>query len=207
MTVTVEEPEDPVGQALRVRASDADRERVAEVLRTAYAEGRLTAAEMQERIGEAYAAQTYADLVPVLRELPVPPGTVVVPGTPEPPARVAPLVPSPVGASGPMIAIFSGFSRKGTWTVAAESSATCIFGGGELDLREAVLSARETVLTTACIFGGLEITVPEGMAVRNEIVAILGGVELPPTVPVAIDAPVLILKGVAIFGGVEVKRR
>lgn len=205
--MTVENPEDPVGQAMRVRASDADRERVAEVLRTAYAEGRLTATEMQERIGEAYAAQTYADLVPVLRDLPVPPGTVVVPGTGEPPAGVAPQVASPAGSSGPMVAIFSAFSRKGTWTVPAESSATCIFGGGELDLRDAVLSARETVLTTACIFGGLEITIPEGMVVRNEIVGILGGVEVPPGVPVPADAPVLVLKGVAIFGGVEVKRR
>lgn len=190
---------------MRLRASDADRERVAEVLRTAYAEGRLSAAEMQDRLGEVYAAQTYADLVPVLRDLPVPPGTVVVPGTG--PGAPAPRVAAPVDAGGPMIAVFSGFTRKGTWTAPAEGTATCIFGGGELDFREAVLSSRETVLTTTCVFGGLEITVPQGMAVRSEIVAILGGVELPPSVAVAADAPVLVLKGVALFGGVEVRRR
>jgi hypothetical protein len=206
--MSVQQPEDDAAQrALSLRASDADRERVAEVLRQAYAEGRLTAVEMQERLGEAYAAQTYADLVPVLRELPFPPGTVAVPGASPGPSAPAPRVGAPVGAEGPMVAIFGGFTRKGAWTVPAEGTATCILGGGELDFREAVLTSRETVLTTACILGGLEITVPEGMAVRSEVVAILGGVELPPSIAVAPDAPVLVLKGVAILGGVEVKRR
>jgi hypothetical protein len=203
--VTVQEPGDPVGEALSMRASDADRDRVAEVLRTAYAEGRLSAVEMQDRLGEVYAAQTYGDLVPTLRELPVPAGTLDVPGRAAPVPAPAPG--SPVGAEGPIVAIFSGFTRKGAWTVPSEGTATCIFGGGELDFREAVLTSRETVLTTACIFGGLEITVPAGMAVRSEVVAILGGVELPPTLPIGPDTPVLVLKGVAIFGGVEVKRR
>ncbi|MCZ9342970.1 DUF1707 domain-containing protein, partial [Streptomyces sp. TRM76130] len=41
-----------------LRASDADRERVAEVLRDALAEGRLDMAEFEERLDATYAART-----------------------------------------------------------------------------------------------------------------------------------------------------
>jgi len=54
----------------RVRASDADREHVVGVLREAFAEGRLTADEHSARVGQAYAAQTYAELATVSADLP-----------------------------------------------------------------------------------------------------------------------------------------
>lgn len=68
-----ESPQDPVEAALRLRASDADRERWWSLLRDAYAEGRFSPVEHEERLSEVYAATTYADLVPVLHDLPVPP--------------------------------------------------------------------------------------------------------------------------------------
>ena len=65
-----------------LRASDADRERVAEALREAHAEGRLTAEEFDERVDRAYAARTYADLEGLTGDLP------------RPPARPAPAAPT-----------------------------------------------------------------------------------------------------------------
>jgi hypothetical protein len=53
-----------------VRASDADRELVIGVLREAFAEGRLTAEEHSARVGQAYAARTYAELATVSADLP-----------------------------------------------------------------------------------------------------------------------------------------
>lgn len=201
-----------------MRASDADREKVAGVLREAYAEGRLTAVEHQERLEEAYRAQTYGDLIPVMRDLPVPPGTLAVPTAnglaPTPvsvPARSTTgsgmtLDPSRWGqGDSSLVAIFGAFERKGSWTVPAEASALCIFGGGELDFTEAVLTAQETVITVVCLFGGMEITVPEGMVVRSEVVGIFGGTEVPRDAGDA-GAPVLVIKGAAIFGGVEIHR-
>lgn len=55
-----------------VRASDADRQRVIDLLRTHTADGRLTLEEFEERVGEALAAKTQDELRLVLRELPVP---------------------------------------------------------------------------------------------------------------------------------------
>ena len=53
-----------------LRASDADRERVAEVLRDALAEGRLDMGEFEERLDAAYRARTYGELAPLTRDLP-----------------------------------------------------------------------------------------------------------------------------------------
>jgi hypothetical protein len=55
-----------------VRIADADREQVAERLRTAAAEGRLTLAEADERQAAAYAALTADDLRPLVADLPRP---------------------------------------------------------------------------------------------------------------------------------------
>jgi hypothetical protein len=54
-----------------MRASDADREAVAELLRTALSEGRLDLAEFDERLQRVYAAKTYGDLGGLLDDLPV----------------------------------------------------------------------------------------------------------------------------------------
>jgi Domain of unknown function (DUF1707)/2TM domain len=55
-----------------LRASDADREQVAERLRTAAGEGRLTADELEERLERALAARSEAELEPLVADLPAP---------------------------------------------------------------------------------------------------------------------------------------
>jgi hypothetical protein len=54
-----------------LRASDADRERTADQLRTAAAEGRLTADELEERLELAFGARTEVELEPLTADLPV----------------------------------------------------------------------------------------------------------------------------------------
>jgi hypothetical protein len=56
-----------------LRASDAERERVVAFLRDNAAEGRLTADELEERVGRAYAAVTRGQLARLVRDLPRPP--------------------------------------------------------------------------------------------------------------------------------------
>jgi uncharacterized protein DUF1707/2TM domain-containing protein len=53
-----------------LRASDADRERFVEALRQHHVEGRLTAEELSERTGRAYAARTLGDLDALATDLP-----------------------------------------------------------------------------------------------------------------------------------------
>jgi Flp pilus assembly protein TadB len=54
-----------------LRASDADRERVADRLRHATAEGRLLAEELEERLGDVFSARTYGELDAVVADLPM----------------------------------------------------------------------------------------------------------------------------------------
>jgi hypothetical protein len=56
-----------------IRVGDADREATATQLREHYADGRLTLDELNERLDQAFAAKTRADLNAVMRDLPVAP--------------------------------------------------------------------------------------------------------------------------------------
>lgn len=71
-----------------LRASDEDREKVAETLRENYAQGRLTLEEFDERSTSAYAAKTLGDLRALTNDLPVPAvRPQPVPEAPPPPPR------------------------------------------------------------------------------------------------------------------------
>jgi uncharacterized protein len=54
-----------------LRASDADRERVIDTLKTAYVQGRLTRDELGHRAGQALASRTYAELTALTADIPV----------------------------------------------------------------------------------------------------------------------------------------
>jgi hypothetical protein len=59
-----------VARRSQLRASDQDREHVAERLREAAVEGRLTSDELDERLGRAFAARTYGELDDLIGDLP-----------------------------------------------------------------------------------------------------------------------------------------
>jgi hypothetical protein len=61
------------GGYANVRASAADRERAIDVLKAAFAEGRLTREEHDARVGRAFASCTYADLAALSADLPAGP--------------------------------------------------------------------------------------------------------------------------------------
>jgi hypothetical protein len=73
-----------------VRASDGDRQRVADLLRAHTSEGRLTIEEYTERVDAAYAARTVAELRPLLADLPVPLDEVLPAEVPRVPAVAQP---------------------------------------------------------------------------------------------------------------------
>jgi Domain of unknown function (DUF1707)/Cell wall-active antibiotics response 4TMS YvqF len=204
---------DPAAAALAMRASDADRERVADVLREAYVEGRLTPSEHEQRLSATYAATTFGELVPVLTDLPVPPGTLPVPesrgvelvshSSASPALSIKPELAAQ--GDGDAVAVFGGFERRGRWVVPPLMKALCVFGGGELDFTAAQLTSQVTVIKVRCVFGGLDITVPEGVVVQNSVKAVFGGHSTPPGGG-PVGAPVLRIEGAAVFGGIDTHR-
>ncbi|WP_028649213.1 DUF1707 domain-containing protein [Nocardiopsis sp. CNT312] len=196
-------------QPEHIRASDADRDQVAERLREALAEGRLSPGELDERLEALYTAKTVGELAPIVADLPSPGNTraamtdrMSVLG---PDARD--LAEQSKGSEN-LVAVFGGCERKGRWLVEPRTNISVLFGGVDLDLREAVLSQNEVTVQLAVILGGVEITVPEGVRVINNTSAILGGAEIHGADRVTDpNAPVIRLTGTCMLGGVEVKSK
>ncbi len=188
-----------------LRASDADRERVANTLREAAGDGRLTMAELDERLDAVYAAKTYAELEPITHDLPATgPGysPAVTPGADADPARFGGQATS-AGA----VAILGGFSRKGDWVVPRTFNAFMFMGGGEIDMRDARFEDREVSIHIVAIMGGCEVIVPEDARVRVTGIGVMGAFEHMVSGAEAQDGPLITVSGLAFMGGVEVRRR
>jgi hypothetical protein len=78
---------------------------------------------------------------------------------------------------------------------------TTMFGGGELDLRDAKLDPAGATLRVNALFGGGNLVVPDTWNVETRVIGIGGVGDGRPKVERATDAPTLHLEGTAIFGG------
>jgi hypothetical protein len=194
-----------------LRASDADREKVADVLRDALAEGRLDMAEFEERLDATYRARTYGELAPITRDLPVPGVTAPVVSLHKEPAAGPGWSGRIVGGEGSStwaVAVMSGFQRKGRWTMPRRFTCFAFWGGGEIDLREADFTEREVEINAIAIMGGVEVVVPPGVEVVVRGIGVMGGFDhREEGVPGEPGAPRVIVTGFAFWGGVGVQRK
>jgi len=105
--------------------------------------------------------------------------------------------------------IFSGGTKAITSGSFKGGELTCIFGGTELNFRNANLAPGVNVLEVACIFGGVKLFIPEDWTVKLEITPIFGGFtdsRAESNMRLATDPDkILVVKGTAIFGGGEIK--
>lgn len=85
---------------------------------------------------------------------------------------------------------------------------TSIFGGSEINMERCKLSEQGAVLDFVAIFGGSQITVPRGWTVKTEVVSIFGGFSDKRAFlgeSTTDPSKTLVIKGVAIFGGGELR--
>ncbi|MFF4400181.1 DUF1707 domain-containing protein [Streptomyces sp. NPDC001480] len=196
--------------APELRASDADRERVTEILRDALAEGRLEMEEFEERLEATYKARTYGELTPITRDLPVPAAAPAVSmrKEPVPDGSWAGRIVGREGSSAGAVAIMSGFQRKGRWTMPKRFNCLAFWGGGEIDLREADFADHEVEINCVAIMGGVQIVVPPGVEVVVRGFGIMGGFDhREDGVPGEPGAPRVIVSGFAFWGGVGIERK
>jgi predicted membrane protein len=106
------------------------------------------------------------------------------------------------------VAVFSGGDRIITSQNFQGGRILSVFGGSKINLMNAKLAEGPQVLDTLSIFGGSNVIVPAGWTVKVEVVAIFGGFsdkrERMPNL-VYDQNTMLVIKGMAIFGGGEVK--
>jgi hypothetical protein len=186
-----------VSEPLELRISDAERERVAERLRDAAGEGRLTVEELDERVELAYAARTGGDLAPLTADLP------------EPAAGAT--APARRGAGKTrrwIVAVMGGGNLRGRWLAGRRLTSIAIMGGGEIDLRNAVLTEGDLNITIFAFMGGVNVVVPPGIDVELTGFALLGGNDahvphqhLPP------GARRVHVRAISIMGGSDVRMK
>ncbi|NUP38619.1 MAG: DUF1707 domain-containing protein [Streptomyces sp.] len=196
-------PEPQAG--LEMRASDAERERIADALRDGVAEGRLTMEEFEERLDAAYRARTHAELEPLVRDLPVPGRPAAAPVPAAEGGWAERIGATPTSRTG--IAVMGGFQRKGRWTVARRFTSFVFWGGGEIDLREARFEDRDTVIRCFAIMGGIQVTAPPDMDVQVGGVGIMGAFDHSGSGEGSPGSPRVTVTGLALFGGVAVERK
>jgi hypothetical protein len=176
-----------------MRAADTDRIQVAQLLTDAAAQGRLPMTEYEDRLAKAYAAQTYGDLARLSADLP---GTATAHGAG--PARPAP--------STLLLAIMSGFERRGRWNVPKRLTSVALFGGGVIDLRYADFTSPDVEIHSYSIFGGQTILLPPEVNVDVRGVGVMGAFDHVGALG-SPGAPHITIRGFSLWGSVGIKRK
>ncbi|MFF1707346.1 DUF1707 domain-containing protein [Streptomyces sp. NPDC058252] len=187
-----------------LRASDADRDRIADILREALAEGRLTAEEHAERVEGVLATKTVGELDQFVRDLPAAHAgraTSAYTSVPRRPAADA----IPVEADENVVAIFSAAVRNGRWRAGRRIHAYSVFGSVEIDLSEAIFEYQHVVIKAISVFGSVEIRVPENVSLRGSGGAVLGNFEVDTLDSGDPHAPVVYVDGLSVLGNVEAR--
>lgn len=102
-------------------------------------------------------------------------------------------------------AVLGGASSKNGSEDYTGGSVTAILGGVELDLTKATIK-KDAVLRVSVLMGGIELRVAENVVIKKRTQSILGGIEDKTRAIPSKSAPVLVVEGPIIMGGIEVKR-
>ncbi len=176
-------------------AADTDRMQAAQLLADAAASGQLPMTEYEERLSKAYAAKTYDELDRLSADLP---GAVTTS------RRGGPLHPAP---STLLLAIMSGFERRGRWNVPKRMTTFALWGGGVVDLRYADFTSPEVEIHSYSIMGGQTILVPPEVNVELRGHGVMGTFDHLDHGAGQPGAPVVRVRGFSLWGKVAVKRK
>jgi hypothetical protein len=152
-------PGDVAPDKRNLRVSHEDRDQVAEQLRVAAGDGRLTADELDERLETALTARTYGELEVLLVDLPAAPG-----------ARLASAV-----AAKDLVALsitHGTIKRDGPWMVPRRLTVEARHGNVLIDFSAAVISQPTLDLEISIGHGNIVLTVPPGVVVDTDGISI-----------------------------------
>lgn len=189
-------PEPGRAAAPPVRAGDRDRDVVVQQLQQAFAEGRLDDEEFDQRTRSALTARLGTELAVLTADLPG--------------STAAAPVPAAGGPATGLAAAYKGAVRRaGRWRVPERFRTVVYKGSGQIDLRAAELTARETTLSVLAYKSRVEVLVPLGVRVELQGPGVTKGwsaaEDLEDRLPAG--APVVHVRGFAYKGAVEVSTK
>jgi Domain of unknown function (DUF1707) len=188
---------DPGPREPAIRASDQDRDAVAQRLQQAFAERRLDDDEFDERMRAALTAKTSADLDRLTSDLPA-----------ATPAGATPAVPGR-GPGKWAVAYKNSVRRGGRWRVPERFNVVIYKGEGWLDLRAAELTAPVTTVVAYAYKSRVDILVPPGVRVEMDGLGVSKGwsAEEDTEIQLPHDAPTVHVRGTAYKGTIEARTR
>ncbi|HEY0639443.1 MAG TPA: DUF1707 domain-containing protein [Pseudonocardiaceae bacterium] len=164
--------------------------------------GHLTLADFDERVQRLWSATTKAELALITADLPATRPA----GAPDHAAR-------PVrrrAARRWLVSIFSGSGLNGRWRLSGVLRSVAIFGGADIDVREAEVDVDEdgvADIVAFSLFGGQDIYLPAGVDVQVGGFALFGGNDVHGGGhPVHPGAPSIRVRAFSVFGGTDVWR-
>ncbi|MGH8840279.1 MAG: DUF1707 SHOCT-like domain-containing protein [Jiangellaceae bacterium] len=185
-------PEPAVSITPDIRASDSERELIVQRLSENAAAGRLTLAELEERVRLAYAATTRAELTPLIADLPA--------GQPR--ATRGRLKPTKW-----VLSVMGGAEKTGRWRVGERLTTITVMGGNDIDLRHAEIDADDVTIVAVAVMGGMGIYLPDTVDVQVGGFAFMGGNgERGSTRPPRPGAPRVRILAYSLMGGIDVWR-
>jgi hypothetical protein len=101
--------------------------------------------------------------------------------------------------------MWSGIERKVGSTDFRGGDATAIMGGAEIDLRQAKMPGGRAVVDVMVLWGGVELFVPADWKVTVEALPLMAGIEDATRAPAGETRGHLVVKGLVLMGGVEIK--
>ena len=191
---------DRPAKALAPRTLVAEREKVVARLSDAFAHDRLNIEEFERRLTLAHERDTLAAINQLVDDLAEPEGEV----------RTQALAhTSDAREHQEITAIFGGSQFSGPQPLPRRLKIKAVFGGVQVDLRDAIFPDGVVEMEVKAVFGGVQIIVPPSLAVECHGVAILGGFESLNRAPASADpsAPLLRVRGRVVFGGVQIETR
>jgi Domain of unknown function (DUF1707) len=176
-------------------AGDTDRILLAQLLAYAAEQGRLQLNDYEDRLTKAYSATTYEELDRLRADLP---------GAPINPRRGAQPNPAP---STLLLAVMSGFERRGRWNVPKKLITLTLWGSGVLDLRYADFTSTEVEIHAYSIMGAQTIVLPPEVNVEIHGRGVMGGFDRNVEGEGVRGAPTVKIRGFSFWGGVGIKRK
>jgi len=201
------------------KPTNRDRNKVIEQLKANYAVENLDIEDFEERIGLAHNTESKSALMALIRDLPfVAPEnasdidmdshtTQKTNSASESYSETQYGINPKPQSSKTFFSFFSGTTKKGVWKAPRQLNAVAIFGGTDIDLRKAKIPAEGIKIDAVAIFGGCDIIVPPGIPVETNGIGIFGGFDSNASEEDIPGKPKIIINGVALFGGVDVKQK
>jgi hypothetical protein len=147
-----------------LRASHEDRDRVVELLRVSAGDGRLTADELDERLGLAMTARTYGELAKLVADLPAA-GSVASAPALAPRAKEVMRIDCQSGHA----------ARNGSWVVPQRIEARVTSGHLKLDFTQAVITKPSLQMDADVRSGHIVLFTKPGIVVDTDDVAVRSG--------------------------------